>query len=598
MEPGQSATFSRTGQDTVTVNPTVEIAKNVIEGKPPSNEILNRAIDSTKLALEEELTFRPTTAPEVKLAKDAEAFLDVSKKLINEKNSNEQVQKFLLESAEASKELGDLLRIKAIEHQQELQDVSKKANESLEAMKSVAFQIVDSYEFRNVLSDLVEIVQHMVEEKKDQISSSASIPDQLQQGIQAGQQLSSQIQQGNIPVDEAKKQELLNSFKDILQRIHASPEFQRALQGIFSIVEQLKWVAEDEKQAVEKEAKRNPHIRALFQEGKEILSSFGGQDNIESSFNHLWELYLLLKDDYVVNKYWSEWKAFTLQVVENPELLENDKLIKLEAERLYDEGLRWMNEPKYTSRLRAITNDLQSIWDNIKEDELRKEFAEKTKILAEDLILDESGKPNLGVTLNGMNRFRTLLTPILRKTLEAVPIPAFSGSNSTYDWEVEGLILYGQDIIPDHIQVKVWGDADVSLTDNSTAAISYISIWLRNLAVSAKDLRFHFLRKSFPWIENRGIADVFISGDNWIKVTWRIEDISDVWTFNVQSVQCHVDKMKIKIKDATHNWLNKIISATLVGNLKRMVEKKVVESLSEGLGTVGEQLEGALRSKE
>jgi len=589
MESGQSPTKISYGQELKNVNPAVEIAKSVIEGKPPSNDIINKAIDSTKTALEEEIQSRPSTAPEVKLAKDAEAFLEVSKKLINEKNSNEQVQKFLLESVEALKEIVEQLKQnKQLEEVTE--ELSKEASEILESMKSVATQLVESVDFRSLLSDLVDILHDMVEERQEGVPAerlTTEYPSDI-------------TERGDLTIDEVKKQELLNSFKDVITRINASPDFRTAISGLFSIIGQLEWAAEEVKEEAEQQSQRNPHLRALWQDGREIISSFAGSEKVDKFVNDFWDLYLSLKKNYTVRKYFRDLKQLMLQVIEKPALLDDDPELKNELDRLYNEGRRWMNDPQFQSKLRNLTTDLRLIWDNIKDDELTKEFAQKTKELAQDLILDDSGRPNLGVSLTGMNQFRSLIAPILRKNLEYLPVPSFSGSNNTYYYEVEGLELNGREIIPDEIKMRVWGDADVSLHDSTTKALTYVTIWIHNIAVHSKDVCFYFHRKSFPQIDNRGIADLAISGDNFIKITWKIEvdQSTDTWLVSVKDINCHIDKMKIKIKRSTHSWLNKIISATLIGHLKRMVEQKVIETLHEGLSTVGLQLESALRSKE
>ncbi len=61
-------------------------------------------IESTKEALEEEVAHRGN-APEVRLAKHAESFLDSCKQFLNEKNKDEKLQQFVKDTQQALHEL-------------------------------------------------------------------------------------------------------------------------------------------------------------------------------------------------------------------------------------------------------------------------------------------------------------------------------------------------------------------------------------------------------------------------------------------------------------------------------------------------------------
>jgi hypothetical protein len=156
--------------------------------------------------------------------------------------------------------------------------------------------------------------------------------------------------------------------------------------------------------------------------------------------------------------------------------------------------------------------------------------------------------------------------PILKKNLESVNVGPISGSNDTYDWVIENLLLNVKDILPDHIEMKMWGRADISLTDSPSKALTYLTMWMyvqlyitlynftsRNVEVEAKELKFWFNRKSIPKLNERGIADVSLKGKNVLKITWKVDGSQDTkWTFGLAQVRCDLDKLDITIKESTH----------------------------------------------
>jgi hypothetical protein len=191
-----------------------------------------------------------------------------------------------------------------------------------------------------------------------------------------------------------------------------------------------------------------------------------------------------------------------------------------------------------------------------------------------------------------LDNLRLLLAPILRKHLENVPVPSFSGSDETYDWSIDGMYLNAASIIPDNFELKVWGDAKVSLTDEPSKAATYITMWIRDIGLNAKDLKFHFKRKAFPKIEDSGIADVNITGKgSKIKMVWKIVgEQHQPWIWSVYQVNCSLEDVDITVKEASHSWLLKMITTLFSGSIRRSIEEKVESSIIEGLGNINDQL--------
>ena len=119
----------------------------------------------------------------------------------------------------------------------------------------------------------------------------------------------------------------------------------------------------------------------------------------------------------------------------------------------------------------------------------------------------------------------------------------------------------------------------------------------KNVGVEAKDLKFNFQRKSFPKLEEEGVADFSVTGRNQLKITWKVLGLQDEpWTFSIHEVKCLLDNVDIKIKESTHTFLMKMITSLFSGTIKRNIEHKIESNIVEGLDTVNSQLNAAVKS--
>jgi len=167
-------------------------------------------------------------------------------------------------------------------------------------------------------------------------------------------------------------------------------------------------------------------------------------------------------------------------------------------------------------------------------------------------------------------------------------------TNDKYDWKIEGLNLNIQEIIPENIEMKVWGRATVGIKEDATSkVVTYLTMWIRNMNLEVKDLKFWFNRKVTPKLEERGIADVNIKGKNELKVTWKIEgEATDTaWIFALEQVSCNLDTLDITIKESTHTWLMKLITSLFSGSIKRSIEDSIEKGIREAMGDLQSGME-------
>jgi len=605
-------------------HPASDLAQRLTENVP-SNVQMEQGIEQTKQVLQEEMSKRGTSVPEYKLAKDTTELLSTTQQFIHEKNKGELLQKFIQDASDAVQEVSEQFnsqqffiqrRQLMIKSQQPLQDITQLAKTNVEALRGLGLTLLNSSEFRLLLNDFIDLFQSMVRTEQLKTgglpsltpSTDTTVPlteeakTKVQQTMDVGQQVFQDIREGKLVIPEERKQLVFTRLRMLVDRLNQDANFQTAVNGLFQFFDQIQYwslqLKEQAKQQVSQvQFTQGSALWRMWDDIKLMMNKWVPEEHMNKFYNDSYEFYNLVWSDERLTQFFWDFRNFLVDVIQNPSLLDSDEY-KQRWTNLYNYSYEWMNDPKYRYGLNNIYADFYLILDTMKTDTLSQKLATDISRIARDVVLDESGQPSLQIMGQGINNLRTLVAPLLRKYLENVAVPGFSGSDETYDWQIEGMYLNASTLIPDNIEVKVWGDAKISLTDQSSKAATYITMWIRDIGICAKDLKYHFKRKATISLDESGICDFVIDPKgSRIKLVWKIVgEQNQPWVWSIYQVNCTLGDVDITIKESTHTYLMKFISTLFSGRIKRTIEDKIESSIIEGLGTVNDQLNSTVQN--
>jgi hypothetical protein len=214
--------------------------------------------------------------------------------------------------------------------------------------------------------------------------------------------------------------------------------------------------------------------------------------------------------------------------------------------------------------------------------------------LVTDLLLDEHGFPALKTEI--FSQMRGLLVNLVMAELKHIPIPKLEGSVENYDYRFEGMKLYGFDLMPDHIHLKIENEIRVDVPHGSTEkARANITIRCTNIKTQLENIHFWFRRKGIVNIEDEGTAVVALKGEG-ASITLqlrldarRFEESHKI--FEVKNVLCELDDLHIHVIESKYDWLLNFLTGLWSGTIKRMLETKVEESLKNTVDSLERQLE-------
>jgi len=200
--------------------------------------------------------------------------------------------------------------------------------------------------------------------------------------------------------------------------------------------------------------------------------------------------------------------------------------------------------------------------------------------------IDSAGQRCLNQDLVG--QMRHIIIPLFIELLDKVPVPPIEGSNDTYEYKFENMTISGYDIIPDHIQFRTSTDFDLDVKRMKTSkAFTRVEMKINNILTKMEGVQFWFSRKTFPKLEDRGIADVAIEGQGMnLNIHFDISLQENSPTFNVTAVDVDIDQLNITIKEATHSFLLSIWSTIYQGTIKRNIAATVEEKIKSVFQTM------------
>jgi len=367
---------------------------------------------------------------------------------------------------------------------------------------------------------------------------------------------------------------------------------------MFTLFDQVQFFAYRLKNeaAAQAETIQTPSLNAMWSDATQFLINFVGEEVVNMMITDFNELYDTISSDTLLMNYMTELRDFLVDALKKPDLINTDQMNQ-RWDDLYLRGQEYLNDPQYTEKFKKLSLDIRVLIDSFRTDIASNQLAADASKLAKDLFLDESGKPSLNIMASGLSNLRSLVTPILKKNLENVPLPGISGEDETYKWDIQSLVLNMSDLVPDNIEMRVWGAANVSLASQDAVAATYITMWIKNVGVDVKDMKFQFQRKVFPKIEDKGIADVSITGKNQLKIVWKIAGKQDEnWMFSIQQVSCSIPKLNITVKESEHSFLMKMLTTLFSGSIRHSMEHSIEDNIKESLGTINDQLNNVIKS--
>eukprot|EP01119_Soliformovum_irregulare_P021718 TRINITY_DN7292_c0_g1_i1.p1 TRINITY_DN7292_c0_g1~~TRINITY_DN7292_c0_g1_i1.p1 ORF type:complete len:1121 (+),score=300.74 TRINITY_DN7292_c0_g1_i1:185-3364(+) len=151
-------------------NPFVESMRSFAHGTLPPNQVLDETLEKTRLTLDNESRRSDLDESTRKTAVDIGRLVEDAQMLLRERNSDEKMQRFLLDAKEARKELElarkekkkNLAHTNYEEHKRErTATIHRSANDVVDACQELLKLLATSRDFRSVLLDVFSVLSEI-----------------------------------------------------------------------------------------------------------------------------------------------------------------------------------------------------------------------------------------------------------------------------------------------------------------------------------------------------------------------------------------------------------------------------------------------------
>jgi len=120
-----------------------------------------------------------------------------------------------------------------------------------------------------------------------------------------------------------------------------------------------------------------------------------------------------------------------------------------------------------------------------------------------------------------------------------------------------------------------------------------------NIQFDIKNMKFDILRKKFPKVHAKGLADVHTKGSKGSKVIIRLDMAMDAYQanpFTGAAVAVKIAPLKVKIHDSKHDLFYTTMSNMVAGTIRKKAEAAIVERMQSGIQALLETLNATFAS--
>lgn len=328
--------------------------------------------------------------------------------------------------------------------------------------------------------------------------------------------------------------------------------------------------------------------RQVFNDAREIIEELAGGYSMATILEQARTIRSVIAADQRIQLILVEARQFVEGVLRQPAMLDNPTEMA-RGRSLMQQATCLTREYKDSIFMRQFFGNVTALLGAVRNDPSNKRLAAAYRDLGAAIVTTNPQTGATEVNTQALTELRQLLIPLVMEQLRSVPISTIQGSNETYDFKLDGIILAANDIAPDRVRIKYDNDMEFDFRSLSLADTrrSDLTIHLEGMRTRLDNVRFWYQRKSFPKISDEGVANISLEGDG-LDLKFRVRVAPSMPYFHVSKVDCDIDRMKIRILEAKHSALDKIVTSVFSGAIRKRVEVAIEERLAVTLQRVEE----------
>merc|ERR1712137_987564 len=402
--------------------------------------------------------------------------------------------------------------------------------------------------------------------------------------------------QRKMTLDE-KENLLIDRLVNLAQTLHSNPEYRNAIMYMSNSVKKLKNTAVSKKEedkavraqdkAMEPQSEIEHHKKEAQLNSKEFVENWIGDDyTLDRLLNQIEFLYRSSKSDPELRQLLQDWKNWSTATVQDSAYVQDKERVRADTKDLV-RRTRMMSQGPYREQFTILRREFNYINKALQRDRSIQNLRSDMNQLTRDLVMDQNGKAVLKPELLG--DAQKIIAGVL-ETIKYIPLPPIHKNDENMELQLENIVLTATEIAPSNVRFIVQTDMEKTGANNSRQNDNSFILEISKIRAHLTSINFYVDKKTgFPKITERGLADVDLAGTNGLSL--RIGLLPQVQKsgdqvhslFEAKNVTCTIDKLKIHLRETSHDFLYKLISPIMNMVAKKKIETGVADAIRDGV---------------
>lgn len=376
------------------------------------------------------------------------------------------------------------------------------------------------------------------------------------------------------PLDIDIAMQLMEKVKDLMQDITSTPGFSDLMTKIWDTISDLGSVrSKDSSNILYRDANREQMSLDL----KAIIEDLAEGYKLDNLIAIVDDFQVALQRDWKLRDFLYDVGLFLKRSLSDPMYVQSaDYMVK--GADLMTKG-RTMLVNNYPDLTNAFLNEITALFGSFRQNHLLKDFSRVFESLQNHLLFDER-TGELTLKSNLIKDLRQVYFPILLQSIRYLPLPRIEINDEQYDLAFENIVLSLDEIVPNMVDIKWENEVQISPRPDLPDAyyMNVLNIDIYQIQANLKNVEFAYRKKSFPVFEDEGLADLIIGG-NGLSVHVRVAVDPNLWytTLIPLDIDVTIDYLDLRLHDALHNYMYKLIGFAL----KKQVKKRICRAVEE-----------------
>jgi hypothetical protein len=490
---------------------------------------------------------------------------------MHEKNYDEKMQ----DVSRKMKEILDDLKLDDQMDEEEVEAMQTFLKEMLPLASSIVKDIMQDVEFRELIVCISNVLQSSYERAKENTEGFVSVPRDVEETDELIAKEKLKKIKKNIELTSVEYDEINAKTARAIIKMKRNPMYKRFFSNIFRLFDLVSnlWTR----------LSNNPEDKVIYEESTTIIR----------------DIEILVERS--CGKSLCDWEGYVNEVVE---IRNDEKFITMRShleDALLDEQNKYMSEDRLKEMFVQINQelgDLNETYNNVFQN-LARETKEIVigisndpyiQILKDDfsrmikeLFTDKDGKPSVTVVLDSISKIRDIFYPILKERLRYLYLPTVEVETKKYFFKLSHVILKFKDIIPDQIHIENTSDVHFNLDKNKRAGNLILRVGLYPFKMNLDKLHFFVKKKTGMKYKDSGILNIHMKKAGiHLNFVFNIEN-DNIIRIEMDKAEVDLGRLKIKVKKAKHDVLDKLITSLFMPLIKTKAQKALEEKLYTSL---------------